>query len=151
MDREILKKYDAMKDEQKDIRRRIGTLEREMNQLLNSLVSDTVMGTREDGTYGPIKIKGIPFPEYDRKKEVLQRRLDRYAEIDTELIGMVDEIEVFISEVPDPRIRTILRMKYVDGRTWREIGRRYGKGPSWAFKKIEAYFSESVDKEKKGT
>lgn len=142
MDREVLKKYDALKDEQKDVKKRAEELEREMNQLLTTLVSDTVMGTREDGTYGPIKIKGIPFPEYDRKKELLQKRLDRYAEIDAELAGMIDEIEVFISGVQDPRIRTILRLKYVDGKTWRDIGRRYGKGASWAFKKIEAYFSK---------
>lgn len=142
MDREVLKKYDALKDEQKDVKKRAEELEREMNQLLTTLVSDTVMGTREDGTYGPIKIKGIPFPEYDRKKELLQKRLDRYAEIDAELAGMIEEIEVFISGVQDPRIRTILRLKYVDGKTWRDIGRRYGKGASWAFKKIEAYFSK---------
>ena len=74
MNRDILKKYDALKDEQGDIRKRIDQLEREMNRLLDTLVSDTVMGTREDGTYGPIKIKGIPFPEYDRKKELLQQQ-----------------------------------------------------------------------------
>lgn len=142
MNRDILKKYDALKDEQKDIRKRIDQLEREMNHLLNSLVSDTVMGTREDGTYGPIKIKGIPFPEYDRKKELLQQRLDRYKEIERELIGMIGEVEVFISGVTDSRIRTILRLKYIDGRTWREIGRRYGKSPSWAFQVVMNYFSE---------
>lgn len=142
MNRDILKKYDALKDEQGDIRKRIEQLEREMNNLLDTLVSDTVMGTREDGTYGPIKIKGIPFPEYDRKKELLQQRLDRYEEIERELIGMIGEIETFISGVTDSRIRTILRLKYIDGRTWREVGRRYGKGPSWGFKKVEAYFSE---------
>ena len=141
MDREILKRYDALKDEQQDIKRRAELLEREMNRLLTTMVSDTVMGTREDGTYGPIKIKGIPFPEYDRKKELLQKRLDRYAEIDEELAGMISEIEASVSEVPDPRIRTILRLKYIDGHTWREIGRRYGKGASWGFKKIEKYFS----------
>lgn len=151
MDREILKKYDALKDEQKDVRKRAEELEREMNRLLATVVSDTVMGTREDGTYGPIKIKGIPFPEYDRKKEILQQRLDRYADIDRELAGMVNDIEIFISQVPDPRIRTILRLKYIDARTWREIGRKYGKGASWAFKKVEAYFSKSIDEEKKGT
>ena len=141
MDREVLKRYDALKDEQQDVKRRAEILEREMNRLLTTMVSDTVMGTREDGTYGPIKIKGIPFPEYDRKKELLQKRLDRYAEIDAELAGMINEIEVFISGVPDSRIRTILRLKYIDGRTWREIGRRYGKGASWGFKKVENYFS----------
>lgn len=151
MDRSILKKYDALKDEQRDIKRRVGQLEREMNQLLDTVVSDTVMGTREDGTYGPIKIKGIPFPEYDKRREILQHRLQRYKDITDELIGMVETIEAFITDVPDPRIRTILRLKYIDGRTWRDIGRRYGKGGAWAFKKVETYFLKTVDEEKKET
>ena len=146
MDREILKKYDALKDEQADIRKRIDKLEREMSHLLGTIVSDTVMGTREDGTYGPIKIKGIPFPEYDKRKELLQQRLDRYEAIDTELADMVSEIEAFISSVTDPRVRTILRLKYVDGFTWRQIGRRYGgKGPSWAYRIVERFFNSFVD------
>lgn len=140
MDREILKQYDALKDEQMHIRKEVSKLEHEMTQLLGTIVSDTVMGTREDGTYGPIKIKGIPFPAYDLRREQLQRRLARYEQIDAELGGMIEDIETFISGVDDSRIRTILRLRYIDGRTWREIGRRYGKAPSWGFKKVEAYF-----------
>lgn len=142
MDRSVLKKYDALKDEQADIAKRIDKISREMSQLLNSQVSDTVSGTREDGTYGPIKIKGIPFPEYDRKKEQLQRSLEHYEQIEEKLAGMITEIEQFIAGIEEPRIRTILRMKYIDGRTWREIGMHYGKAHQWAYNKIERYFEE---------
>ena len=142
MNRNILKRYDALKDEQMDIRRRAEKLEREMEQLASTQVTDTVMGTREDGTYGPIKIKGLPLPEYDQKREQLEQRLARYDEIEKELAGMIGSIEDFIMSVPDPRIRTILRLKYLDGKSWREIGQRYGRGPSWAFDKIKKYFSK---------
>lgn len=148
MDKEILKQYDALKDEQQHIRKEIRKLEREMDEILGTVVSDTVMGTREDGTYGPIKIKGIPFPEYDLRREKLQRRLARYEGINTQLTGMIEEIESFISEVDEPRIRTILRLRYIDGRTWREIGRRYGKAPSWAFQKVELFFKKRLQCEK---
>lgn len=147
MDREILKRYDALKDEQRDIKKRIQRLEREMNAILDTVVSDTVMGTREDGTYGPIKIKGIPFPEYDAKREQLQHRLARYEKIDKELAGMITEIEAFISEVSEPRIRTILRLKYIDGLSWRSIGHRYGKNQGWVYKKVQKY----LEKETKAT
>lgn len=136
----ILKKYDALKDEQKDIRRRVGQLEHEIKKILETRVSDTVKGTRPDGTYGPIKIKGVPLPQYDEKMKQLQGRMDRYAAIDQELSGMIGEIEDFIGTVEEPQIRTFLRLKYIDGCTWREVGRRYGKGPSWAFGKVEKYF-----------
>ena len=139
MDRNILKKYDALKDEQTDIRERVRRLKTEMSGLLETVASDVVMGTREDGTYGPIKIKGIPFPEYDRKRDDLQKRIARYEEISAELSSMVTEVEVYIAAVSDPRVRTIMRLKYVDGLSWRDIGRRYGKGPSWAFWKVRRY------------
>lgn len=142
MNRSILKKYDALKDEQSDVAKRIDRLSREISELLSSQVSDTVKGTRDDGTYGPIKINGIPFPEYDKKKEQLQKNLTHYEEIGQKLSEMIEEIEQFISGVDDPRIRTILRMKYIDGKTWREIGRKYGKAHQWAYNKVERYFEK---------
>lgn len=149
MDREILKKYDALKDEQKDVEKRINQLEREMNMLLETVVADTVKGTREDGTYGPIKIKGVPFAEYDQKKAFLQQRLRRYKAIETELAEMVGDIEAFIASVNDSRVRTILRYKYLDGMSWRMIARQYHKhSPSWPYHVLEKYFEEAVDKEK---
>ena len=150
MDRDILKQYDALKSEQVDIRKRIRQLEREMTILLNSQVADTVKGTRPDGTFGPIKIKGIPFPEYERKKEQLVQRMRRYEDICSQLDAMIIEIEAFITSVQEPRIRLFLRWKYVDGLSWRDIGRRFGKGPSWAFRKCEKYFAKSACSGKKG-
>lgn len=142
MDRKILKKYDALKEEQQDIARRIDRLSREMSELLHTQVSDTVSGTREDGTYGPIKIKGIPIAAYDSKRHLLQKHLKHYTEIEDYLKGMISEIEDFITQVPDPGIRTILRLKYIDGKTWREIGQHYGKAHQWAYNRVERFFKE---------
>lgn len=149
MNREILKKYDALKDEQEDVKKRIGQLQREMNVLLNSQVADTVKGTRPDGTYGSIKIKGVPFAEYDKKKELLQKRLDRFEAIEAELESMTYDIEVFISKLDSSRVRMILRLKYLDGLSWRAIAKRYGKeSPSWPYQKVEKYFKKVIDEEK---
>lgn len=144
MDRSILKKYDALKDEQRDIEKRIEYLKREMSQLLTLQVSDTVKGTREDGTYGAIKIKGLPMPEYNSKKAKLKERTRRYLDIKAELDSMISDIEMFITTISDPTIRTILRLKYIDGKTWREIGRRYGKHHQWAANRIDRYFAENT-------
>lgn len=142
MDRAILKKYDALKDEQKDIARRIDILNRAMDVLLNTQVVDMVKGTRTDGTYGSIKIKGIPFPEYDKQKQKLKKMHQHYKDIQTKLDGMIFDIENFITSIEDPEIRTILRLKYIDHKTWRDIGRRYGKTHQWAYLKVERYFNE---------
>ena len=71
MDKEILVQYCEMREEIKDIRRRIGELDKYLEH--PPIVSDTVKGTRKDGTYGPIKITGIPDPQYRRKGATRER------------------------------------------------------------------------------
>lgn len=144
MDRETLKQYDALREEQRDIAKRIRRLQKEMEKLLNEPVADTVKGTREDGTYGSITIKGIAYPEYDRAKAQLTKKIERYEDIEHKVKALADEIEKYIIDVSDPRIRTFMRMKYIDGLSWRDISRRYGKAPSWAFRKVDEYLKKSA-------
>lgn len=95
MDKEILVQYCEMKEEIKDIRRRKEKLEKEIKGL--GVVSDSVKGTRRDGTYGSIKITGYPTPEYYRKKaavEKLQKMLD--TENDERGFSMLRELWAFI-------------------------------------------------------
>ena len=54
MDKEVLIQYCEMKEEIKDIRRRIQKLDRFLEE--PHQVSDTVKGTRRDGTIGSIKV-----------------------------------------------------------------------------------------------
>ena len=69
MDKEVLIQYCEMKEEIKDIRRRIQKLDRFLEE--PHQVSDSVKGTRRDGTIGSIKvtcqaeeyIQGIPKSE----------------------------------------------------------------------------------------
>ena len=58
VDKAILTQYCDMKNEIKDIRARIKKLDRFLEN--PPIVSDTVKGTRRDGTFGPIRITGIP-------------------------------------------------------------------------------------------
>ena len=62
MDKEILVQYCEMKEEIKDLRRRIQKLDKFIEH--PPIVADVVKGTRRDGTIGPIKVTGIPNPEY---------------------------------------------------------------------------------------
>ena len=59
MDKSILIQYSDMKEEIKDLKRRIQKLEREIDML--GIVSDSVKGTRKDGTIGSIKITGYQY------------------------------------------------------------------------------------------
>ncbi len=142
--REILNQYDALIDESSDLSKRIEELSRKISRLTHDVVSDTVKGTREDGTYGPIKIKGMPTVEIDETKEQLNKKLRKYKETEVKIGRLRQEIEEYIFTVDDSRIRTILRLRYVDGKTWLQIGMRYGKSKQWAYSKIERYFEKNT-------
>ena len=60
MTKEVLIQCRDMAEEVKDIQRRIEKIKEELHRI--DIVSDSVKGTRLDGTYGSIKITGYPTP-----------------------------------------------------------------------------------------
>ena len=69
MDKNILEQYLEIKGEIRDLHERIDRDQRRLERIKKEgLVSDTVRGTRKDGTIGPIKITGYPLPEVDQVK-----------------------------------------------------------------------------------
>ena len=71
MDKELLVQYSELKEEIKDLRKRIQKLEKFLSH--PPVVADVVKGTRKDGTIGPIKITGIPEPEYVRRQRICEK------------------------------------------------------------------------------
>lgn len=119
MDKEILVQYCEMKEEIKDIRRRI----RELDRFLENppIVSDTVKGTRKDGTIGSIKITGIPDP-LCREKDRLRERLKKILELkEIELLELTCQAEEYIETIPKSEVRTMFRLYYIDGLPWWKV------------------------------
>lgn len=128
MNKKTLEEYDACKKELDDIRKRIANLNAQIKILEHEKVADTVKGSRQDGTYGIIKISGIPVSEYRMTKKHLAQRMEQYNLLEKRLSEMITDVERFINEeVTDPEIRLTLRLKYVDGNTWEQIGRKIGR------------------------
>lgn len=115
MDKEILVQYCEMKEEIKDIRRRIGELDKYLEH--PPIVSDTVKGTRKDGTFGPIKITGIPDPQYWRKQALMERYGMKLKLKEAELLELVCQAEEYIDAVEKAEMRMILRLSILDGLT----------------------------------
>lgn len=116
MDKEILIQYCEMKEEIKDLRRRI----RELDKFLANppVVADVVKGTRKDGTLGPIKITGIPNPEYNRKKNA-RERYRRLMEVkEAELLELTCQAEEYIESIEKADLRIMFRLYYIDGLPW---------------------------------
>lgn len=119
MNKNILIQYADMRQEIKDIRRRIKETERKINKMLEGeIVSDTVQGTRIDGTIGSIRITGFPIRDYDKKQQSLIR-LKRKLEItEEELMKNMTEAEEFIESIENSELRIMLRLHYIDDLTW---------------------------------
>ena len=113
MDQNILVQYSDFMEEIKDLRERI----KKLDQFLQNppIVSDTVRGTRRDGTIGPIKISGIPNPEYYRKYGLRERYRKRLAAKDAELLELTCQAEEYIETIPKAELRIMFRLYFIDG------------------------------------
>ena len=99
----------------KDIRRRI----RELDKFLAHppIVSDTVKGTRKDGTIGSIRITGIPEPEYTRKEKARERYRQLLEKKEAELLELTCQVEEYIEQIPKSELRIMLRFSIIDRMT----------------------------------
>lgn len=122
MDKSILIQYSDMKEEIKDLKRRIQKLEREIDML--GIVSDSVKGTRKDGTIGSIKITGYPVPRYRKMKRLLEDRKQRLMAAEEKLLELTGEVENYIDSIESSELRIMFRLYYVDNLTWYQVAMR---------------------------
>lgn len=143
MDREILSKYNLFKLELLDIEKRIKRLELKEKELETVLVSDSVEGTRKDGTFGSIRITGLPINELDRIKIRLRKLREKYTNQKQKNEDLILQVEDYIASLSDTQIRLILRKRYIENLSWEQIGRQFGKTPSWGRVLVERFFNKS--------
>lgn len=127
MDKDILKQYIDLKNEIKDLRRRMEDKEKKILQMEGCVVKDSVKGTRKDGTIGTITVEGFPYPELERRKLSLQRSRHRMQEKESEILEITEAVEKFIDEIPDSRTRRIFRHRYLDNMSWIQVAHCMGK------------------------
>ncbi|MCI8829507.1 MAG: hypothetical protein HFG43_00765 [Lachnospiraceae bacterium] len=111
--------YCELQEEIKDLRKRI----RKLDKFLENprIVADTVRGTRKDGTIGPIKIQGIPLPEYGKKELLRERYKELLERKETELLELTCQAEEYIESIEKADIRIMFRLYYLDGYPWVKV------------------------------
>ena len=131
MDTTVLEQYVELKEEIKDLHNRIDRDRRRLVKIESEgVVSDTVKGTRKDGTFGPIKITrkdgtfgpikitGYPFPEVDQVKGMIKKRVTKLHILEDELQDALNAVDDFIREIPQSDLRMMFRFYYLDDMTW---------------------------------
>lgn len=117
--REILKQYNSIREEIKELRREIARIEKQKPKY----ETDKVVGSDNRFPYAEksFTITGIVEDKnLIRKKEIL---IDRFRKCEKIKI----EIDKFITEIPDSLTRRVFRYRYIDELNWQAIAMRIGK------------------------
>lgn len=123
MDKNVLIQYCDMKEEVKDIRRRIAELEKQILKIAEEgTVKDTVSGGM--GGIQHFVVEGMPVPELYKKRLLLNKRKAMLVEKENELLELMNQAEEYINSIEKSELRTIFRLYYIDGMTWTQVAHR---------------------------
>lgn len=118
----VLMQCCELREEIKDLRKRIDRDKHRLERIeAEGMVSDTVRGSRKDGTIGPIKITGFPLPEYDNVKAMLKKRIAKLGILEDELQEAVSAVDDYIASIPKSDLRQMFRLYYIDDLTWAQV------------------------------
>ena len=94
MDKNILVQYSAMKEEIKDIRRRIEKDRKELDRLNKLVVSDSVTcGKKGKKPIRTVKIQGRPVAAISRKESALKKHIYQLEQKEAELMELLKSSE----------------------------------------------------------
>jgi hypothetical protein len=113
----ILKQYVDLKEELKEVEVYIQKIQGQIERIERErYVVDSVKGG--SGGIQTFLVAGFPYPEYSRKKTRLYIRIERQKRLIEEIDNTINEVEEYIANVQDSRMRRILRYKYIDDMNW---------------------------------
>ena len=125
MDKKILIEYADMKEEIKDLRKRIEQNKKELSRLNGQIVMDSVScGKKGKKPLGTVKITGRPVTAISRKESLLNKRIRRLEELEEELLELTIQVDEYIEMIEKSELRIIFRLYYIDDLTWYQVALR---------------------------
>ena len=125
MDKNILIEYADMKEEIKDLRRRIEQNKKELSRLNGQIVMDSVScGKKGKKPLGTVKITGRPVTAISRKESLLNKRIRRLEELEEELLELTIQVDEYIETIEKSELRIIFQLYYIDDLTWYQVALR---------------------------
>ncbi len=124
--KEALIQYCDVREEIKDIRARMENLEEQIEKMEDKgySVKDSVRGGA--GGIQHFTIEGYPYPEYTRKKTLLTVRRQQLAERELKLLELTNEVESYINEIQDSRMRRMITYRFLNNLSWFQVAQRMG-------------------------
>ena len=122
MDRNILIEYADMKEEIKDLRKRIEQNRKELYRLNGQTVMDSVScGKKGKKPLGTVKITGRPVTAISKKETLLEKRIRRLEELEEELLELTMQVDEYIETIEKSELRIIFRLYYIDDMSWVQV------------------------------
>lgn len=114
-----------MKAEMKDLRKRIEKDRRQLENLEESIVTDSVScGKKGKKSLGTVKVTGRPDGAIERKKRSLKRKIQLQEILEADLLEKQTQTEEYIQSVEKSEFRMILRFLFIDDLTYAQIAER---------------------------
>lgn len=125
VDKNILIEYADMKEEIKDLRRRIEQNKKGLSRLNGQIVMDSVScGKKGKKPLGTVKITGRPVTAISRKESLLNKRIRRLEELEEGLLELTIQVDEYIETIEKSELRIIFRLYYIDDLTWYQVALR---------------------------
>jgi hypothetical protein len=107
----------------KYLKREIKLMKKEIAEAEHITTVDIVTGSEPVWPYTrrTYRIEGIDEGYIQRRERRLRRKLE-------ELMDKREEIEEYISTIPDSQARMIFQLRYVNGLSWRQVAAHIGGG-----------------------
>ena len=124
--KEALEQYTSVKKEREYIAEKVMALERQIERMEQSgySVKDTVRGG--EGNMHHYTIEGFPYESYSRQKTLLRVRRQQLIDRDEKLAELETQVEKFLNDVTDSRIRQMISYRYIEDMSWVQIAHRMG-------------------------
>ena len=120
MDKNVLIQYCDMKEEIKDLRRRITETEKQIFRIAEEgTVKDTVSGGM--GGIQHFVVEGMPVPELSRKRLLLNKRKAILLEKENELLELTMQVDEYIETIEKSELRIIFRLYFLDGLSYPKV------------------------------
>lgn len=125
MDKSVLIEYADMKEEIKDLRKRIEADRRELRKLNAMVVADTVtLGKKGKKPLGTVKVEGRPIIAISRKQKAWEKKIAQMEEMEADLLEKQNEVEEYIQQIKKSEIRIMFRLYYLDDLPWYKVAIR---------------------------
>ena len=117
-----------MKEEIKDLRKRIEADRKELDRLNNTVVVDSVScGKKGKKPIRTVKVEGKPTVEIARKKALLKKRIAKLEHLEMELLELTNQAEEYIEQIPKSELRTMFRFYFIDGMTYIKVAEQMNR------------------------